>query len=77
MRHAHHLNAKAGYPLKNNVVRMDHDLAQSGQALAVFVEVRMLGRLLQVVLNALQKLIRCTFIALGDEVQYFEQVSAR
>ena len=56
---------------------MRHDLAQSGQALAVFVEIGMLGRLLQVVLDATQKLIRRAFIALGDEVQYFQQVSAR
>lgn len=77
MHYAHHLDAQAGDPVKNNVVRMHNDLAQSGQALAVFVEVRMLGRLLQVVLDALQKLARRAFVALGDEVQDFEQVSAR
>ena len=77
MNYANHLDAEAGDPVKNNVVRMHHDLAQSGQALAVFVEIGMLGRLLQVVLDATQKLIRRAFIALGDEVQYFQQVSAR
>jgi hypothetical protein len=37
----------------------------------------MLGRLLQVVLDALQKMIRRAFVALGNELQYLEQVSAR
>jgi hypothetical protein len=77
MYHAYHLNVQAGDPVKNNVVRMHHDLALSGQALAVFVQVRMLGRLLQVVLDALQKMIRRAFVALGNELQYLEQVSAR
>lgn len=77
MNYAYHLDAQAGDPVKNNVVRMHHDLAQSGKTLTVFIEVGMLGRLLQVVLDALQKLARRAFVALGDEVQYFEQVSAR
>ena len=77
MHHAHHFHAQTGDPVKNHIVRMHHDLTQSGQALTVFVEIGMFGSLLQVVLNAAQELVRCTFIALGDELQYFQQVSLR
>lgn len=45
--HIHHLNARCCDTVQNNVIGVNHDLAQTQYALTWLVQVRMFGRVLQ------------------------------
>ena len=72
-----HFNACGRDAIKNQIIWVRHDFARAGYSQTWLEQVGMLGRVLQVLLNSLKKLLSCLSIAFANVGQNVQQIGLR